>query len=138
MISAKLEKWKLHGSPLTVRIDAEGGKTASGEVYLQSWDRPARTKRAVKWLLILWGVGAFCILFPIIHFVLPPLLFVAGPIIAFMIAQQESVVLGGAGKCPNCGATLEIVRGNYLKPTDQWPLRDLCSSCGSDVRIERN
>jgi hypothetical protein len=135
--SGKLLKWKVHGTPTPVRVSTEAGKTADGEVYIQSWDKTQRTRRATKWLLMIWGVGTFCILFPIIHFVLPPLLLISGPIIAFQLAQQSSAVLGGIGKCPNCGHEFEIVRGNYLKPTDQWPLTDICSNCRADVSIER-
>lgn len=135
--SLKLAKWKMNGQPARVKISTSNGKTAEGEVYIQTWDRQQRVRRAIKFWLMIWGFGAFCIIFPLIHFVIPPTMLITGPIIGFMLLQQESAVLGGTGKCPHCGATFEIVRGNYLKPKDQWPMTDLCSSCREDVSIER-
>jgi hypothetical protein len=136
-IDAKLAQWKIRGRPLPVRVTTSGGKHAAGEVYVQAWDAPARTKRALKWLAILWALAAFSAIFPLVHFVLVPGLLLAGPVAAFLILQQESVVLGGHGKCPACGSPLEIVRGNYFKPMDRWPLNDTCANCREDVLVER-
>lgn len=124
------------GQPLPV-ILSSGDKAAPGVVYLRSWDQKARTSRAVKTLAMIWGIGAFCILFPIIHFFLPPLLFITGPIVASMLFRQSTVVLGGIGKCPVCAAEFEIVRSNYLKPHDEWPLKDTCGACREDVVIRK-
>jgi hypothetical protein len=136
-LPVKIAQWKIRGRATSVRVTTAGDKHGDGEVYVQSWDAPARTKRALKWLAILWALAAFSAIFPLVHFVLVPGLLVAGPIAAFLILQQESVVLGGHGKCPACGAPLEIVRGNYFKPMDRWPLNDTCANCREDVLVEK-
>jgi hypothetical protein len=137
LLPTRLALWQKHGKPRPVTITAAHDKRESGEVYVQTWDAPARTKRAVKWFAILWALAAFSAIFPLVHFVLVPGLLIAGPIAAFLMLQQESVVLGGHGKCPACGASLEIVRGNYFKPSDRWPLNDTCANCREDVLVEK-
>jgi hypothetical protein len=136
-LQVKLVKWRMNGRPIPVRVEGENGATGSGQVYVQEWGAKERSRRGLKTLGMLWGLGAFTILFPIIHFILPPALLIAGPIFAWKIANQKSVVLGGSGKCPKCGATFEVVRANYFKPEDTWPLRDACGECRTDLTIER-
>ena len=133
--SEKLKRLRSLANAIPVILKADT-KCARGEVFLQTWDAPSRTRRALKWLAMLWGFGAFCIIFPIIHFILPPLLLLLGPVVALQIFRQESAILGGVGSCPGCGERFEIVRSNYLKPKDEWPLTDSCAACRVEVTIE--
>jgi hypothetical protein len=62
-----------------------------------------------------------------------PGLLLAGPIGAWLISGQESVVLGGKGSCPDCEKELTLSRA-----WDQWPISDLCPSCQHRLKIEKN
>ena len=130
VLSADVEKIK-------VKLKHSSGKETEGEVTLQTWNVPARSRRAMKWLFMIWGVGAFFVLIPIIHFIIPPLAIITGPVIAFLLSRQSSAVTGGSGACPSCGARFAIVRSNYLGVEDQWPIRDICASCREEATIER-
>lgn len=115
---------------VSVTIRGQESQTASGSIELQSWDRKARLRRAFKVLGGCWGVGLFSVLFPLIHFVLPPSLLIAGPVAAFWVFGQESRVKGGTGTCPYCQKPLRIEGG-----APKWPLRDICGACHRDVEI---
>src|SRR5689334_19748665 len=107
-----------------VRVSSSAGKETPGEVRVQHWTHQERMKRAIKVFFLCWGLAAVAVLIPLLHFILVPSLVIAGPISAYMTLQQESVVLGGESRCPECGADLVIVRA-----PEKWPLSDLCAKC---------
>lgn len=109
------------------------GTATTGSFRIQVWDAPARTRRALKALAICWGVGLFGVLIPLIHFVLVPVMALAGPVLAAFRWRQESAGVGGAGICPHCAKGLPIARSPVVK----FPFLDLCAACKGDVCIER-
>jgi hypothetical protein len=115
-----------------VLVRTQSGKTAHGAVRVQSWSKSERTRRALKFWALAWVGALFCVLLPIVHFVLVPSLLLAGPTGAYIISQQTSIVLGGEALCPQCNQTLPLVRG-----PDKWPLTDLCSKCQTTVWLEK-
>ena len=118
---------------VAVTIRGMRGKApTSGSVRLRVWQKRERTLRGLKSLGICWGLAVAAVFLPLLHFVLVPLLLLAGPAAFFWIAGQEQVVLGGSGGCPDCGKTFEIVRSPA-----RWPLSDSCNHCRSQVTIER-
>jgi hypothetical protein len=102
-----------------------------GEVRLQSWSPSGRWARAAKTLAVLWGLAIVSVLVPVAHFLLVPGLLVAGPIVAFRIAHERSMVLGGEGLCPACGKVVSISRC-----ADEWPLTDMCQHCQGFLQID--
>lgn len=125
----KTDKYELS---LKVQIlgDTPGAMT-TGQIRVQHWSPPQRLSRALKLGTACWSGAAIAILIPFLHFLLVPALLIAGPIVAFIIYGQESVILGGEGLCPNCNATLPIARTSY-----EFPVSDLCSKCQYAVKIE--
>ena len=115
---------------LQVQITDIRDQKGFGTVELQRWDKKERTMRALKTLGGCWGLAIFCIFLPIIHFIMVPLLILAGPIVAGWIYNQEQVILGGKGECPNCHKEIEIVRTAV-----KWPISDLCNHCNSELKI---
>lgn len=97
-----------------------------------SWSQKDRTRRALKFWLSCWGASIVCIAFPLVHFVLVPGFFLAGPALAFWIYAQQSVIRGGSGPCPYCAATVAIARG-----PEAFPLTDLCTACHRELKIHR-
>jgi hypothetical protein len=123
--------WRAKGIPCPVKVQGDG-KESSGEVFIESWSPRVRLIRALKFLGICWGAMVIAVFIPILHFILVPAFFVAGPIVAAIIYQQTSVVLGGFGICPYCGEEMSIVRSR-----DRWPLDDLCDHCRRTVAIQK-
>lgn len=102
-----------------------------GTLELIEWNEGERKARALKWGALCFGAGVVCVIFPLVHFVLVPGLILFSPFLAMMFYKQASWVKGGEGPCPNCGQTVKIGAG---KP--QFPMRDLCTACRSEVRVE--
>lgn len=121
----------------SVRVSAMTGLTATGteslgKVRIQYWSKADRTRRALKFLGLCWTLSLLTILLPIVHFVLVPGFFIAGPVGAYFFLQQESIVLGGEATCPQCQQPLPLERGR-----NEWPLTDLCSECQTNVKLEK-
>lgn len=130
--SSDLERWKEAGTPVSVKILGDDGKETRGQVYVRTFPPRERIFRALKFLGLGWGAAVVAVFIPILHFILVPLFLIAGPAIAFWAYGQTSVVLGGQGTCPHCGASLPLERS-----ADRWPLDDLCSRCRNRVKIEK-
>jgi hypothetical protein len=86
----------------------------------------------MKFLGIAWGLGLFCVLIPLVHFVAVPALFIAGIIGFARMSGQDSLILGGEGTCPECGKTFRIA-----KATNRFPMDELCEHCRTSVSISR-
>jgi hypothetical protein len=114
----------------SVELIGLDGKKASGEVRMMHWEAADRRKRALKSWGLFWGIGLFCVIIPLAHFILVPSFLLAGPIVAFFVYNQTDVILGGTGTCPDCGKPFKVARMKI-----QWPLNDICSECHSAVKI---
>ncbi len=102
-----------------------------GTVQIQTWQKNEQLGRALKLGGKFWAAALVCVFIPIVHFVLAPLLFLAGPIVAYKILNQTSMILGGQGVCPHCKANLPIIRTE-----NKFPFTDLCTQCRNNVIIE--
>jgi hypothetical protein len=129
--SAILKKSKLIGNKVNVQISDNSGNSSQGEVYIKIWTQAERTQRALKWGAITWLAALFCVLIPILHFILVPFFLILGPILSVKIYKQESVVQGGQGSCPRCHKNLKIEKAKAV-----WPISDLCTECQNAVKIE--
>lgn len=112
----------IHGS--------RSGRDTAGQVRIESWDQSARLRRAAKTWAGCWGVAIAVIPFPLLHFVIPPVMLLAGPIAGIYVYTRQSVVLGGEGECPECGKNFPIAR-----LANRFPQSDLCTHCQSDVKL---
>lgn len=117
---------------VSVVVKSNKGNQAEGLVSVQTWDQPQRMKRALKTLGICWGLMIATIFVPVLHFILVPAFFLAGPIASYILYQQTSAIKGGVSKCPDCGSELPIAAS-----ADRWPLNDICTQCRAAVTITR-
>jgi hypothetical protein len=124
---------KTMGKRVPVRLTGKPNHIATGEVYVRAWSSSDRTKRAIKTFCVWLAVAVLSVAVPILHFFLVPLFFVLAVIMAGVTYAQTSVVLGGEGTCPFCGAKLDIV-----KKSNRWPLDEVCDRCKRHVSVEKN
>lgn len=103
---------------------------ASGEVTLLSWTPSERRVRALKTLLKFWVGSMISVIFPLVHFILVPGLFIAGPVVAYFILQQEQVVTSGHTECPKCQAQVMIKKAHY-----KGKITEVCRKCYSELEI---
>ncbi|MSQ83779.1 MAG: hypothetical protein EXR77_12985 [Myxococcales bacterium] len=102
----------------------------AGAVYYRDWSLPERRRRSLRWLALLWLLAVAFLAVPIVHFVLPPLLVVAGPLVAITIAGLRRSVFGGVGVCPKCAQAVWIGAVPLL-----FPLAETCGRCYTAVVI---
>ncbi|MCM2277621.1 MAG: hypothetical protein NDJ89_06050 [Oligoflexia bacterium] len=114
---------------LAVRLES-GESVLPGELWLREWTRRERMLRALKFGGGSWGLALVSVFLPLLHFVLVPAFLIAGPLVAFFVFNQESLVLGGKGKCPHCGGDFSIRRG-----APRFPISDLCTRCQRTVLV---
>jgi ABC-type Fe3+ transport system permease subunit len=114
---------------VTIRASLEKPAT-TGTVKIVTWNAKERSRRALKTLGICWGIGLFCIIMPLVHFVLVPGMVIAGVVLFLRISGQESQVLGGEGVCPECKKTFRIA-----KAANRFPMDELCEHCRAGVSI---
>lgn len=112
-------------------IKTQNGKSAPGKALIQTWTKPERTKRALKWLGAFWALALISVFLPLAHFVLVPFFLLTGPLVGAYLYRQESLLLGGEGTCPQCMQTLPLARG-----PDRWPSDDMCSLCQTNVILD--
>lgn len=101
--------------------------TADATIYTSS----EKLKHGLKSFFIFFFIAVFCILIPILHFVLVPgfLLFA---IYKFIKSQKEvgEIVLAKFN-CPNCANLIE------LKNVDlKFPHKEYCPQCRTSLKIE--
>jgi hypothetical protein len=114
----------------TVFLKSFVGKSSAGKVSIRYWSPKERLYRALKLLGFAWALAVVSVILPIVHVFLVPGFFVAGPLGAFFLYKQESIVEGGKSICPDCGNDFDIVRS-----PNKWPLEDVCSKCHAHVTV---
>lgn len=113
-----------------VSVIAPNGKSAAGTIVVLSWAPQARTRRAIRILAFFWVGALFSVILPLLHFVLVPALFLAGPVAAWWVHQQDSQISGGEGECPQCGKSFPIAGHRTAAEFDE-----LCNYCQCAVKI---
>jgi hypothetical protein len=115
---------------IKLTCDEEGKHT---EGYAVRYDIPKgeRVARALKMLGILWFIMFIVIFVPVLHFVLVPLFFVLGLVLATTTYLETGMVTEGKIKCPNCSA--EIV---FEKESESWPRVQRCPGCSFTLKIQ--
>lgn len=117
---------------IDVRLRGLPNGESRGTLTIERWAKGERLRRAVTGLLGVWACALGILFVPGAHIVSIPLFFLVAPLLFFVRCRTESVVTGGSGVCPECGAPFTIVRAK-----EQWPLFDICTGCKKHVKIER-
>jgi hypothetical protein len=127
----RLERWKAIGRPVDVFVVSRENTRTEAVAYRCDLTTGQRAGRAAMGLLVCWLLAVALVFVPIVHFVLPPIFLVAGPIVAWTRYKGTSVVLGGLAICPRCRAPMRIARA-----TENWPIEASCDECRAIVHVE--
>jgi len=124
---------------MTTHLDALQGKFTyfdqpprDAAVTLVRYDHRQRVTRAVLILLGCWGGAAVTILIPILHLITVPLLFLAGPFMAYRRLHEVATLTRARGTCPACSQEIDHVARESWKPL----LRIDCPHCRRRITLE--
>lgn len=108
------------------------GNETEGFARLHPFQHSERVSRAFKIASAFFGVGLLTVFIPILHFVLPPLFFLAG--IAFAVAtyHTKAEIISGEFTCPSCRALNQLTR-----QSESFPTSPRCSSCHLTLELDR-
>lgn len=99
-------------------------KTALGSARIQTLGPLEQVKNALRQLGLYWGIGLFCVLFPLLHFILVPFFLILGIVLSARAGLAKKVVIEGSVSCPECKKPFPI------KPAlARWPLNEVCEEC---------
>lgn len=118
------------GEERRVEITGYSGSTHA-TVWVVSYDRSQRLRRALKGLGTWWGIALLSVLIPIAHFVLVPSFFLYGVYTCSQRLTADQVAVAGRGTCPDCG------RDQALDLTGRWsvPRTTSCRYCQRSLRV---
>lgn len=114
-----------------VRLVSQSVPPASGELQVLDLTHKMRMRTAARQAGILFGIGTACLVLPLIHYVLPPVLWISAVVVFVRRLGDQSRLLGGGGPCPRCGARVDVTPQLFVLPIDTF-----CDQCRWAVRIE--
>jgi hypothetical protein len=91
-------------APRPLKLSGYHGEPTPARLLVATFNRPARTRRALKGLGGFWGAMVVSIFIPIAHFVLVPTFFFVGIWQFLRRLRTRELVKGAHGRCPDCGA----------------------------------
>lgn len=115
---------------ISILANVNDERRSKGRILIREFNHAQRVQAAIKILALIWGSIILVLPIPMIHFVLPPVLFFTGIFISYRTYKSTGRVLSGATTCPNCKAA--IVVGNVQL---HWPVTEICQECGQSVRM---
>lgn len=113
---------------LILETEVDGLKT-EGFVFRRDFTQHERMIRASKMTGILWIVGLLTIVVPILHFILPPLFFIAGVVLGWTTWMESGEILEGEFTCPNCKH-----RMTFQREAEEWPKVQRCGGCSFTLK----
>lgn len=96
----------LSGPVTEARLTYPGRPDQPAWLEVRVRDAGQRTRRALRTLLVSWGLAVVAVFLPVLHFVLVPALVLGGPLLAFQQLRERVTLFGVSGACPACGETL--------------------------------
>ncbi len=119
-----------------IAIPVKVGDRSQADLYYQMnfeirrLSKAARLKNALTALGICWAASIAFVFIPVLHFFLVPASFIFGIYLFFQKYNETEYCAGASLVCPKCKAALKVKAGPV-----QWPLRDLCANCRTDIVI---
>jgi len=116
----------------SIKLRAQQQESAGGVLYSQRFEQKECRQKALKILTLTWLLAAASLLIPMIHFVLSPLLFIAGPVLAWRQYHLTQQTLAAEGKCPLCHQSIRI----ELEARTEMPHWNICPKCKKPVQLK--
>lgn len=116
--------------PIYCKVDDQ---QTEGFVLRHDLDSAERTKRALKILGALWGSALLTIFIPIVHFIVPPLLILAGCFFSVTTFMEKSEIIQGEFTCPNCKKVNRLDQ-----QSEEYPKTVRCEGCSFTLNLERH
>lgn len=114
-----------------VQISNGDGGVTPGILHVHHLSGGKRAMRGLAALGICWGVGAVTVIIPLIHFVLPPVMLVLGPVMAWRRYAVRSLNEKVEGTCPTCGRPMTI----ELDGSEAWPYWTYCPPSDNPICV---
>jgi len=116
----------------TVRVTFHCGEAepTSGVLTLEDLSSGHRLKRASIRSFFVLLATMFCILIPLLHFVIVPIGLVVTAMVFSRAFAMKKIILHGEGICPACKAEFRILARKYSEN-----FSDVCERCQRQVRI---
>jgi len=95
------------------------------------YDKPERTKNALRIFGLLIAATFVSIFIPILHFILVPALFVCSFVFAIDKMGEKIRSEGGTGECTACHQEFKVQAGKWSEK-----FTNNCNLCGADLELK--
>ena len=102
----------------------------TGTAVRRDFTRAERTRRATRTFTILFVIGLFSVVVPLLHIILPPLFLLAAIGFAVVTFAETSEVVSGEVSCPNCRKDIHLQR-----ESEEWPKVLRCPGCSFTLTL---
>jgi hypothetical protein len=117
---------------VVIQSRADLDKSTECHVQIEELTSGGRAVRAAKAMGICWAIAVFCILIPVLHFVLVPGFLLIGILMFIQQWGQKFYFVEGTIRCPSCQTELKPRAGAF-----DWPKREICNNCRADLTIQK-
>jgi len=118
-------------SKIELTCDVDGVVT-HGFAMRRPFGTRERMVRAGKMFGILFFLGFGTVVVPVLHFILPPLFWLAASVFGTTTWLETSEVLGGEIACPNCKHV-----NRFAREAEEWPRTQRCGGCSFMLTIKK-
>jgi ssDNA-binding Zn-finger/Zn-ribbon topoisomerase 1 len=122
--------FRLTPQPTPAVVHTLDERKSIGQFLIRDLSQKERVTVGLKWLGAAWLVGACFLPLPIIHFVIPPLMFALGPVAFVFGFLGHRRIEEGRANCPNCNKEIVFPVARF-KPE----YRENCPHCNYQLRI---
>lgn len=117
-----------------VSISAQDVQATTGKLKLLLFTPKERMIYALAGLVCAWLLAIAALFIPIAHFVLVPLLLIAGPSLAYRLYQRKQQAVSLDGQCPKCLQNFEFEVDKALS----FPYWEVCPHCNLNMQLARD
>lgn len=116
--------------PIVISNNA-GDSSTAGTLYVKRFETADRVRRAFAILGVMWLLAVLTLVIPLVHFVVPPALLIAGPVLAWRRYRVTEASERVTGTCPSCGREFSL----ELDTADRLPMSTYCSPSDDPIRL---
>jgi hypothetical protein len=115
--------------PGTLSLGSEPSQAV--QVDVDTFTMLERLRRAAVGLALCWSLAGFTIMIPVVHFVAPPVLLLAGPIVFTWRFLSRESLKEVRGTCPRCKTAKVLPTSGAPKPERNV----FCEGCGNQLTL---